>query len=54
MVLWIACGIIFCIRKTFIQKVKIDDSVSYNEFVAHYTVKGCEGDIWEVIPKEEK
>lgn len=53
-VLWIACGIIFCIRKTPVQKVKIDDSVSYNEFVTHYTVKGCEEDIWEVIPKEEK
>ena len=52
--LWIGCGIVFCIRKTFIQKVKIDDSVSYNEFVGHYTVKGCEEDIWEVIPKEEK
>lgn len=52
--LWIACGITFCIRKTSIQKVKIDDSVNYNEFVTNYTVKGCEEDIWEVIPKEEK
>ena len=52
--LWIGCGIVFCIRKTPIQKVKIDNSVSYNEFVSHYTVRNCEGDTWEVIPKEEK
>lgn len=36
-----------------LQKVTIDDTVSFNEFMENYEIKGHEGDIWKVVPKEE-
>ena len=35
-----------------LQKVLIDDSVSFNEFMENYEIRGNEGDIWKVVPKE--
>lgn len=36
-----------------LQKVLVDDSISFNEFMNYYEVKGHEGEIWKVVPKEE-
>lgn len=48
-----AIGIYYTRKKpTEIQKVLIEDSVRFNDFMDYYDIKSQEGDLWIVVPKE--
>lgn len=48
-----AIGIYYaCKKPTETQKVLIEDSVRFNDFMDYYDIKSQEGDLWIVVPKE--
>lgn len=48
-----AIGIYYtCKKPVEIQKVLIEDSVKFNDFMDYYNIKGQEDNLWIVVPKE--
>lgn len=48
-----AIGIYYTCKKPIeTQKVLIEDSVRFNDFMDYYDIKGQEGDLYIVVPKE--
>lgn len=47
-----AIGIYYtCKKPVETQKVLIEDSVRFNDFMDYYDIKGQEGNLWIVVPK---